>query len=276
MYIISYIFERTEQPERSRGMKKILTVILTVLFTASVSSVTFAEEGSLADTTLDEYCGSEDFSMEGLQKLFPEYYAECQEAYAQDAAQIKEIEDNLDEMLAEGRIEAANDVKRNEAEPLVYTYPILGSIGDIIVELEMDSGSFGFAGHAAIVSTDSDYTVESYAKSFSPKGIDGVQYYENQWGWRAGALLIRPKNISSSVNPYRTAAQFAESKVDLPYNKNFFNKKTTSKYYCSQLVWQAWLAAGIDIEKGTVPNGMITPADIVNSSNTYIAAKVPD
>lgn len=266
----------TEQPERSRGMKKILTVILTVLFTASVSSVTFAEEGSLADMTLDEYCGSEDFSMEGLQKLFPEYYVECQEAYAQDAAQIKEIEDNLDEMLAEGRIEAANDVKRNEVAPLVYTYPILGSIGDIIVELEMDSGSFGFAGHAAIVSTDSDYTVESYAKSFSPKGIDGVQYYENQWGWRAGALLIRPKNISSSVNPYRTAAQFAESKVDLPYNKNFFNKKTTSKYYCSQLVWQAWLAAGIDIEKGTVPNGMITPADIVNSSNTYIAAKVPD
>ena len=262
--------------KRSRGMKKILTVILTVLFTASVSSVTFAEEGSLADMTLDEYCGSEDFSMEGLQKLFPEYYAECQEAYAQDAAQIKEIEDNLDEMLAEGRIEAANDVKRNEAEPLVYTYPILGSIGDIIVELEMDSGSFGFAGHAAIVSTDSNVTIESYAKSFSPSGLDGVQEYSNQWGWKAGALLIRPKNISSSVNPYRTAAQFAESKVGLPYNKNFFNKKTTSKYYCSQLVWQAWLAAGIDIEKGTVPNGMITPADIVNSSNTYIVAKVPD
>lgn len=251
-------------------------MILTVLFTVSVSSVTFAEEGGLTDITLDEYFESDEFSMEGLQKLFPEYYAECQEAYMRDAAQIREIKANLDRMLADGQTEAANDVKRNDVEPLVYDYPILGSIGDIIVELETDSGSFAFAGHAAIVSTDSSYTVESYAKSFSPKGIDGVQYYENQWGWRAGALLIRPKNISSSVNPYRTAAQFAESKVDLPYNKNFFNKKTASKYYCSQLVWQAWLAAGIDIEKGTVPNGMVTPADIVNSSNTYIVKKVPD
>ncbi len=258
-------------------MKKTLTaIIILVLIFSFVIVVSAGENSSSPDMTLDEYCESEDFSMEGLQRLFPEYYYECQEAYARDAAQVKEIEANLDEMLAEGRREAEKDVKRNEAEPLVFNYPILGSIGDIIVELEMDSGSFGFAGHAAIVSKDSGLTVESYAKSFSPIGIDGVQFYKNQWGWKAGALLIRPKNISSSVNPYRTAAQFAESKVDLPYNKNFFNKKTTSKYYCSQLVWQAWLAAGIDIEKGTVPNGMITPADIVNSSNTYIVNKVPD
>lgn len=257
-------------------MKKTLTaIIILVLIFSFVIVASAGENSSSPDMTLDEYCESEDFSMEGLQRLFPEYYDECQEAYARDAAQVKEIEANLDEMLAEGRIEAEKDVKRNETEPLVFNYPILGSIGDIIVELEMDSGSFGFAGHAAIVSTVSDYTVESYAKSFSPRDIDGVQYYDNQWGWRAGALLIRLKNISS-VNPYRTAAEFAESKVDLPYNKNFFNKKTTSKYYCSQLVWQAWLAAGIDIEKGTVPNGMITPADIVNSSNTYIVNKVPD
>ena len=91
----------------------------------------------------------------------------------------------------------------------------------------------------------------------------------------SGTLLIRPKGVTS-IYTYRTAAEFAESKVGLPYNKNFFNKKTTSKYYCSQLVWQAWLAAGIDIEKGTVPNGMITPADIVNSSNTYIFRKITD
>lgn len=53
-------------------MKKILTVILTVLFTVSVSSVTFAEEGGLADITLDEYFESDEFSMEGFQELFPE------------------------------------------------------------------------------------------------------------------------------------------------------------------------------------------------------------
>ena len=242
-----------------------------VLFTVSVSSVTFAEEGDLADITLDEYFESDEFSMEGFQELFPEDYELYQTGYAEDAAQIREIEENLDEMLEDGLCEAEKDVKQWEAGPRGAVR--LGSVGDIIVQLEVDSGSIGFAGHAAIVATDNRNTVESYAKSFSPSNIDGVQYYSNELGDMPGTLLIRPKGVTS-IYTYRTAAEFAESKVGLPYNKNFFNKKTTSKYYCSQLVWQAWLAAGIDIEKGTVPNGMITPADIVNSSNTYIFRKI--
>lgn len=44
----------------------------------------------------------------------------------------------------------------------------------------------------------------------------------------------------------------------------------TDAYYCSQLVWQAWLSAGIDVEKGSLPNGVIAPMDIANSDNVTL------
>jgi uncharacterized protein YycO len=73
---------------------------------------------------------------------------------------------------------------------------------------------------------------------------------------------------------YTTATNFAKGKVGLPYNWNFLNKTTTSSYYCSQLVWQAWNFAGINTETGSIPNAIIAPADLVNSSNTYVVSHI--
>lgn len=48
------------------------------------------------------------------------------------------------------------------------------------------------------------------------------------------------------------------------------NKGTEASFYCSQLVWKAWLKQGIDIEKGSFPNAAVTPADLINSTNTMV------
>ena len=90
---------------------------------------------------------------------------------------------------------------------------------------------------------------ESYAKNWSPIDKDGVQYYDNTWNTKSGALLVRPNGASSSQ--YSTAAAFAAKQVGKPYNWVFTNKTTTEKFYCSQLVWQAWLDAGINCETGS-------------------------
>jgi uncharacterized protein YycO len=190
------------------------------------------------------------------------------ELYKEDEIAINEINKNLPKLLEEGKKFAQTDVKQN----VLYSSNTLGSCGDIIVNLVIDSGSVGFAGHAAIVSNDYSKTVESYAKNWSPKKIDGVQYYTNNWNLKKGTLLVRP--VGASMSQYKKAASYAASQVGKPYNWDFLNKTTTQKYYCSQLVWRAWLNAGINCETGSIPNGIIAPADLVNSSNTYIVKKV--
>ena len=254
--------------------RKFVAIITAVIMLLSIGTVNaFAAEPTLSDSRIDAaiqaYCSSDDFTLEGLQAKFPEFYAACQREYAQDALMIQSIQNNLNAMLVAGQQIAATDVKCNEA---VYRDSTLGSYGDILVSLAVDSGSFGFAGHAAIVSDSRYETIESYAKSFSPIDKDGVQIYDNDWGATAGSLLLRPYGATTS--DYYGAVDFAETKIGLPYNWNFLNKNATDKYYCSQLVWQAWLDVGINIETGSIPNAIIAPADLVNSSNTYLVAHI--
>ncbi|EOS23336.1 hypothetical protein C806_02841 [Lachnospiraceae bacterium 3-1] len=230
--------------------KNFIALALSLAMVCSFSTTAFAQEANMPNYD------------EETTKMYEELYAE-------DQAVIAEIERNLPAMLEEGRIAAENDVKSDLPETRSSA---LGTYGDILVSLMIDSGSVGFAGHAAIVSSNSAKTIESYAKNWSPIDKDGVQYYDNTWNTKSGALLVRPNGASSSQ--YSTAAAFAAKQVGKPYNWVFTNKTTTEKFYCSQLVWQAWLDAGINCETGSIPNAIIAPADLVNSSNTYIVKKV--
>lgn len=231
--------------------RKVCSLILTVLFVFSLAVTATAVENDLPSYSEAEIA------------MYSDLYEQDQEA-------IAEIMVNLPAMLAAGNLAAQNDVKANM--PVVASGSSLGSFGDILVSLIIDSGSVGFAGHAGIVSSNSTITIESYAQSCSPINKDGVQYYDNTWGTQSGALLVRPYN--ATIANFQQAALFASQKIGKPYNWNFTNKTTTDAYYCSQLVWQAWLSAGIDCETGSVPNAIIAPADLVNSSNTYIVQQV--
>ena len=233
-----------------KKIKKLLSLGMAIAMVGILSNTAFAAEANMPVYSEEE------------QQMYAELYEQDQEA-------IEEIEANLKTMLAEGQIAAQNEAKAGVHEQRGAS---LGTYGDILVSLIIDSGSVGFAGHAAIVSSNSAKSIESYAQSFSPINKDGVQYYDNTWNTKSGALLVRP--YGATTTQYSTAASFAAGKVGKPYNWVFTDKNTTSKYYCSQLVWQAWLNAGINCETGSIPNAIIAPADLVNSSNTYIVSQV--
>lgn len=59
-------------------------------------------------------------------------------------------------------------------------------------------------------------------------------------------------------------------------SSNTLNVKEELRAYrsSSQLVWLAWLDSEIDIEKGSFPNGVVSPADLANSSNTYLVERI--
>lgn len=196
-----------------------------------------------------------------------------EELYAQDQIAVAEMMENLPQMLAEGQELAKYDAKANDPMPMSNS---LGTYGDIIVNTSGSTslGSIGisYIGHAAIVSNDANITIESWPKSNSPIDIDGVQQYDNDWAGVSGTMLVRPNGATTTQ--YRTAVAFAEKQIGKPYNWNFLNKNTTDSFYCSQLVWQAWLDAGINCETGSTPNAVIAPADLVNSTNTYVVRTV--
>lgn len=189
--------------------------------------------------------------------------------YQEDQETIAEINRNLPHLLAEGQEAAQHDAKAGEPVPLANS---LGTYGDILVSTLIDSGGIAFVGHAAIVSSSNVTTIESYEKIFSPTKIGGVQRYLNDWGYKRGAFLVRPYGASSIQ--FSNAAAYAARQVGKPYSWDFFNKYRTDQFYCSQLVWRAWLSVGIDTETGSIPNGVVAPADLVNSSNTYVVRRV--
>lgn len=232
---------------------------LTSVLAAAIMVCSMSATASAAENNLPVYSAEE-------QRMY-------EELYAQDQLAIAEMMENLPRMIAEGQELAKHDAKANE--PMLMAN-VLGSYGDIIVNtsLNIPSSSIGipFIGHAAIVSNIARTTIESWPKVNSPIGVDGVQKYDNNWANISKSKLLRP--VGANISQYEQAATYAENQVGKPYNWNFVNKKTTDSFYCSQLVWLAWLDAGIDCEAGSFPNAVIAPADLVNSKNTYIVQTV--
>ncbi|MBK3494001.1 hypothetical protein JFL43_03825 [Viridibacillus sp. YIM B01967] len=67
------------------------------------------------------------------------------------------------------------------------------------------------------------------------------------------------------------AYKYARAQVDAnkPYSYQFLNKRRTSHFYCSSLVWRAWLEQGIDVDYITIDT-VVTPMEILKSNNTII------
>lgn len=254
-------------------MKRFLSIMLAfaVLISLMATTASIAAEENEDDEYkgLNDFCSSSEFSSEELAKRYPDYYQKCQEAYARDLKDVEEIEANIDELLAIGAVAARDDAKQGEE---TLRGESLGTVGDIIVALRKYNDDFPVVGHAGIVARDYRKTIESHPKSASPIDVDGVATYTNDWGSRHGSLLVRPKNVTTQQ--YLGAADFAASKIGCKYNWNFFNTTTTKRYYCSQLVWQAWKSVGVNTNVGTFPDGIVSPADLVNSDTTYVVRRV--
>lgn len=60
----------------------------------------------------------------------------------------------------------------------------------------------------------------------------------------------------------------AQAAADRPYNFNFLNSRTEKSFYCTHLIYQAYLHSGIDLNSGrnflglNGPDGLILPREI--------------
>ena len=194
---------------------------------------------------------AEVMKVSGLTAEELKYYADRDKNFMDKA-----VKDNL----------LASRIGSTSTRGTVYS-PKSGEPGEIWVStFGNSSGSSSIVGHAAIVSNNKSVTIESFAKNYSPIGLDGVQRYSNSWRSRPGGKILLGNRVSSPQKR-QAAASWASSQVGKPYNWNFFNKWDTNSYYCSQLVWRAWLTQGNNIDYVTI-DSIVTPAELVNSSAT--------
>jgi uncharacterized protein YycO len=141
----------------------------------------------------------------------------------------------------------------------------VGTYGDILVTHGINS-SVGLTGHAGIVSQWSTNTIESWPQINSPFGLEGVQWYPNNWGSYANTYGLGVTGATSSE--YSNAAIYAQNQVGKPFNWIFGNKYLTSSYYCSQLVWRSWLEQGYNVDFAPWDT-IVLPDELVWDGNTY-------
>ena len=64
-----------------------------------------------------------------------------------------------------------------------------------------------------------------------------------------------------------------QAAADRPYNLNFFNSHTERSFYCTQLVYQAYLRSGIDLNTGRAALGRSECDDIIFPQESWDACQ---
>ena len=90
-------------------------------------------------------------------------------------------------------------------------------------------------GHAGIVAAAPYH----YAVIEANPGT-GVKPHYGSWVTRYSGQVWQVGVKSTSVAQDQKAAQWAARQIGKPYNREFYNVWTRSKFYCSQLVWAAY------------------------------------
>lgn len=151
--------------------------------------------------------------------------------------------------------------------------------GDILY----DPYTFG-VGHTALYIGDGQ-VVEAQGDAFNWYDSTKNQVFENpisEWDYpnRADAYILRvakPANVS--VDQFdkikADAIQFALDQIGKPYDWDWLTKHSdhdASSWYCSELVWAAYINQGIDLEYYPDPDGIISPvspSEIFLDNNVY-------
>lgn len=133
--------------------------------------------------------------------------------------------------------------------------------GVILVTKDTVHKAAGMVGHAAIV----------YSKTkIIESTIDGVKQGNNNWNKKKSCWAGTVKKTTAKQDA--AAASWCWKQAGKPYNYNFFDTKCRNKFYCSQLVYAAFLDKyKINLNyKG----GIVYPADLLrDSSKTKITYK---
>lgn len=160
------------------------------------------------------------------------------------------------------------EVKQFEMERAKVSSPWDNVTGEIWVSMDSVSSSAPIVvGHAAIV-YDQQHTIEAYWGPVSPIHKDGVQYYYNHWLKDKNKIALYG-TTNSSLTKRTKAAKFAYSQINKPYSLVPFDKTGESGYYCSKLVYLAWLKQGTDLEYQNM-DPYVLPLEIAASKNTIL------
>lgn len=128
--------------------------------------------------------------------------------------------------------------------------------GEVLVTSEGSSGSL--IGHAGIV-FDGATSIESDPDR-------GVHYGDSDDWMSKRTIYILVSKEKDNMEP---ASYYAYEQLGKPYNWNFFDRKTTDSFYCSQLVWRSYLD-GLDIDLCPGAWSFVSPGDILNSDKLEI------
>lgn len=213
-------------------MKKIFIIrytIFTLLAVVSMSSTVFAKENTVADNTNKE-----------MQQII--------EKSKHDSNELIKKWDKLKVTATPKTSKEINTINSVDSEAAPNS---VGSAGDILVTPATVFCNGPITGHAGMVDLNPDLTIESMTSG-------GVRRYTNDWKTRyTKALCATVKNADPEQ-----AADYASSKIGCSYNYNFLNKWKTDTFYCSQLVWRAYIEQGIDLDKDG--GNAVLPTDLVS------------
>jgi uncharacterized protein YycO len=129
----------------------------------------------------------------------------------------------------------------------------IGSKGDILMALD------SITDHVAIVK-DSYTIIEAHPDT------DDVAYRSNDFPARYDD--IKGLRVSTTYSKKSGAVSYAERQLGEPYTL-FTTRNSTDSWYCSKLIWAAYMSQGIDLES-TINAMMITPGDLLESPHTSV------
>lgn len=115
-------------------------------------------------------------------------------------------------------------------------------------------------GHAAIVYSK-NIVVEALSKGVTKGKNNWEDSKDECWG-------VTTYNTTDGQDA--TVADMCYSEIGKPYNYNYLNIKTRSKYYCSHLIYAKYLDRyGIDLNTDAYTKKAVHPMELVNTSKTY-------
>lgn len=183
-------------------------------------------------------------------------------AYATDLTDIpnaQNVEENVAEEIAMADAQPVVADKGVLTRAISGTYPTRKGV-ILSTPTNASLGGATFVGHAAII-----YSGNTVVESLG----NGVTTGSNNWNAvKTKCYGVTVKSTSSTQDA--KAADWCYGKRGCPYNYNFLNVATRSKFYCSQLIWASfWDLYGIDLNAGSLGK-IITPMELVNSTNTSV------
>lgn len=94
--------------------------------------------------------------------------------------------------------------------------------------------------------------------------------FQLDWNWQIYDCLLNYGNGAwwcglGNTFMRKSAVDYAKLQVGKPYNWNFTNPLDTRRFYCSSLVWVAYLLSGYNLTPNRVP-GIVLPSDVTVNS----------